>query len=239
MKMKIIIDNLEFGFDEGVRLAKMKYRTCPEHFADKIGDIWDDIQPLKFSDIAKWDNLEKRRIGMLYLGIERMIQEVQPELVSKKVLDKNTTWINSKGEIESIKFKDTYELYKVDGKKLNENVNRFREPDDVYFVKCYCTSTQREYLIWVNWREVYRTKYVSDGEWFDIREAQPQKLDAIDAIAWTITTDVPKNCIEKIIRQGDCILIKPKPSDLDWKLRLTTPRHLTAKEYKELLVAES
>jgi hypothetical protein len=46
---------------------------------------------------------------------------------------------------------------------------------------------------------------------------------------------VPQGKIAKIIRQGDCILIKPKGKYEP----LSTPRHLTEKEYKTLLVAES
>jgi hypothetical protein len=43
--------------------------------------------------------------------------------------------------------------------------------------------------------------------------------------------------IEKIIRQGDCILIKPKNIEL---VTDNSPvRHLTEEEYKYLLVAES
>lgn len=61
-------------------------------------------------------------------------------------------------------------------------------------------------------------------------------VTAIQAIAWSITTNVAKGNIEKIIRQGDCILLKP--IDMDIAL-LPTPRHLTADEYEKLLVAES
>ena len=59
-------------------------------------------------------------------------------------------------------------------------------------------------------------------------------LNAIQAIAWTIQTNIPEGGIEKIVRQGDCILIKPNTTE-----RFRGERHLTEKEYKELLVAES
>ena len=84
------------------------------------------------------------------------------------------------------------------------------------------------FLIWVDLRSVWQTNG-SKGS-FD-----ESKKSAIQCIAWTIQTDIPVGSIEKIIRQGDCILIKPngkyKP--------LSTARHLTEKEYKELIVAES
>jgi acyl-CoA synthetase (AMP-forming)/AMP-acid ligase II len=99
-----------------------------------------------------------------------------------------------------------------------------------HFVKCKDTSTNREYLIWVNANEVWRTNKTDNDYSFEIK-----KVNATQAIAWTIQTNVPQGKIAKIIRQGDCILIKPKGKYEP----LSTPRHLTEKEYKTLLVAES
>jgi hypothetical protein len=96
-------------------------------------------------------------------------------------------------------------------------------------VKLKDTSTDRNYFIWVEPQSVYNTN--NENRWgYDIK-----KINAIQCIAWTIQTNVPQGSIEKIIRQGDCILIKPngKYEPLD------SARHLTEKEYKELLVAES
>ena len=93
-------------------------------------------------------------------------------------------------------------------------------------------STDREYLIWVDLQSVYRTN--NEDRW-SFNENK-HKINAIQCIAWTIQTDIAEGNIEKIIRQGDCILIKPK--DITTKGKVHT-RHLTEKEYKELLVAES
>jgi sulfate adenylyltransferase subunit 1 (EFTu-like GTPase family) len=61
------------------------------------------------------------------------------------------------------------------------------------------------------------------------------QLNAIEAIAWTIQTNIGEDNIEKIVRQGDCIMIKPKNT----KDAAGVVRHLTEKEYTTLLVAES
>lgn len=61
------------------------------------------------------------------------------------------------------------------------------------------------------------------------------KIFQIQCVAWTITTNVPENHIEEIYRQGDCILIKPK-GKFEF---MQGSRHLTEKEYKNLMVAES
>jgi hypothetical protein len=60
------------------------------------------------------------------------------------------------------------------------------------------------------------------------------KVDAIDAIAWTIQTNLKEGDIEKIIRQGDCILLKKKKGT-----ETNVVRHLTSDEYRSLLVLES
>jgi hypothetical protein len=226
--MKIIIENLPFPYDLGCKLLKLKHTECP---FDEISDIWDDIIPLTFKDIAKFENLEQRRVGIVCLGLERLVSEVNPILVNKKTLKKQTTWIDEKGELVTKKFNDTYELYKVEGKYFSEGVkNSWQRVEDVYFVKCKDTSTDRDYMIWVDVKSVYVNNNKEDRWSFDIK-----KVNAIQCIAWTIQTNIQEGGIEKIIRQGDCVLIKPKKG----YQTLNSARHLTEVEYKELLVAES
>jgi hypothetical protein len=62
-----------------------------------------------------------------------------------------------------------------------------------------------------------------------------KSVDAIDCIAWTIQTNIAQGGIEKIVRQGDCIMIKPKAK----YETLGRERHLSKQEYLKLLVAES
>ena len=229
--MKIVISNLEFTYDTGVRLLKLKYENCP---FKELEDVWEDIIPLSFKEIAEFKNLEHRRIGILCLGIDRLVKEVKPKLLDKKTIKKQTTWVDKKGNLQTKKFSDTYELYKVDGKQFSNGVQeRWQSMADAYYVKCKDTSTDREYLIWVDLQSVYRTnreKYEGYG-WGGFDE---KKVNAIQAIAWTIQTDVPEGNIEKIVRQGDCVLIK-----VEGKKSTGSVRHLTEREYRNLLVAES
>lgn len=221
--MKIIVSNVEFPFDTGCRILKMKHRECP---MQEIEDFWDDIKPMSFKEIAKLSNLEQRRIGILHLGIDKIVSEVKPKLLSEKTLKKTTTWIDEKGKLVQHKFSDTYKLFEVDGKYFNEGLGS--RMDNCYYISCKDTSTDREYLIWVDLRSVWQTNGGKGN--FDV-----SKISAIQCIAWTIQTDVPVGSIDKIIRQGDCILIKPKGKYKG----LGTARHLTEEEYKTLLVAES
>jgi hypothetical protein len=224
--MKIIIENQEFSYDTGCRLLKLKNDVCP---FSSLEDIWNDIQPLTFKEIAELPNLEQRRVAMVCLGLERLVKEINPTLLNKKTLKKTTTWVNDKGELVTKKFNDTYELYEVNGSYFSNGLsNSWQKMQNSHYVKFKDTSTDREYMIWVDLQDVYRTN--NESRW----DFKPEKVNAIQAIAWTIQTDISVDNIDKIVRQGDCIMIKPKKSK-----GKTNVRHLTEKEYKELLVAES
>lgn len=210
--MKIIIDNYKFDYQIGLRLLKLKYETSP---FEEINDIWDSIIPMTFVEITShFKNIEERRVAFNCLGIERLVSEIDPELVDSETITKTTTWINSEGVLEIVTYDDTYELYVVKGEKLTLGSNGY-QPNE-YYVKFKDTSTKRDYMVWVNANQI------------------PKKR-AIDAIAWTFLTMVPMGKIEKIIRQGDCILFKTKPN---FNMEIQE-RHLTADEYRNLLVLES
>lgn len=225
--MNIVISNTEFGYDTACRILKLKHKECP---FPELEDIWEDIEPLTFKEISKIQNLEQRRVAFLSYGLDKLVKEVKPELINKKTLKKTTTWVSQTGELVTKKFNDTYELYKVAGSYFGKSEFSWQKTEDCYYVKCKDTSTDREYLIWVDLKDVYRTN--NESRW----DFEPEKVNAIQAIAWTIQTNIGEDNIDKIVRQGDCILIKPK--NINNKGFVNT-RHLTEKEYKELLVAES
>jgi hypothetical protein len=229
--MEIVINNVPTEYNLACRMLKTKGGDCP---FDELQDFWEEIIPLKFNEIAQIPNLEQRRIALLFLGLERMIAEVKPTLVSTKTIKKQTTWVMESGELVEHKFNDTYELYKVKGEYFNQGVDNWRKMNDAYYVRCKDTSTDREYLIWIDLNSVWNIKCENDKE-LNRWEFDAKKIDAIDCIAWTIQTNIAQGGIEKIVRQGDCIMIKPKAK----YETLGRERHLCKKEYLELLVAES
>ena len=198
---------------------------------EQLSDFWEEIQPLTFKEIAQLSNLEQRRIAILHLGLEKIVADVNPKLLSKKTIKKTTTWVDTNGELVEHTFNDTYELYEVSGSYFSEGLSDFRKMENAYYVRCKDTSTDREYLIWVDVKSVFSTN--NENDWF--RTEKLKQVNAIQCIAWTIQTNVPKGNIEKIIRQGDCIMIKPKGKYKP----LNSVRHLTENEYRELIVAES
>jgi nicotinamide mononucleotide adenylyltransferase len=229
--MKIVINNVIFDYNIGCRLLKAKHKDQP---FKGLEDFWEDIVPITFKEIAtEIKNLEQRRVAIGCLGINEVVNEVKAVLVGSETLDKQTSWVTPEGDVIQHSFKDTYELYKVDGSNWKNGVenNWNTSSDDVYYVRCKDTSTDREYLIWVDAMGIARTN--NTERWFS--SEMIKNIKPIQAIAWTFQTNVPAGAIDKIVRQGDCIMIKRKAG----ASLLDTPRHLTEIEYRELLVAES
>jgi hypothetical protein len=230
--MEIIIENRSFAYDIGCRLIKTKYAECP---FNELSDIWDDIVPISFKEITKiFANIEERRVAINCLGLNNLVKQIKPELLNRQTIEKTTAWVNDDGTLETREFVDTYELYQVEAKKLGvESKNSWQKGSNYFhYIKCKDTSTDREYLLWVDAPSVYRT---NSGEgWTSSEMNYGLEINAIQAIAWTIQTNIQEGSIEKIVRQGDCILIKEKNN-----VKHGSERHLTEKEYRELLVAES
>jgi hypothetical protein len=227
--MKIVIGNVEFDYNIGCKLLKAKYKDVP--FAG-LEDIWEDIAPISFKEIAtEIKNVEQRRIAIGCIGLEAIVKEVNSKLIKTETLKKETTWVTPDGEVVKHKFKDTYELWKVEGKDWGAGMDNTWGARDVYYVRCKDTSTDREYLLWIDAESVARTN--NKKGWYSSSEAE--HITPIQAIAWTFQTRVPVGDIDRIVRQGDCIMVKRKSTGT-----LTgNPRHLTEDEYRELLVAES
>lgn len=231
--MKIIIQNESFDYDFGCRLLKAKYGDTP---FNGLEDIWADIVPPTFQEVLQnTPNVETRRVAINCLGIDKIAEQLNSRLVSEETIEKTTMWVNEKGELAEHKFSDTYSLYAVNGEDLFKDAKTLwgrATHDNAYYISCKDTSTDRRYLLWVDLRSVNQVKF--NDRWFKEREQLEEGIDAIDCIAWTITTNVPEGSISHIIRQGDCILVKPKKNAL-----LGHFRHLTAEEYRNLLLAES
>lgn len=232
-RAKFLVDQYEFGYDLGLKVVKAKFKevdrfiagvSISKGLAAEVRKIWDDIPEVTVREALSIENIEARRICFRYIGVDKIFGELGPELVDEQTIEKGTR-VTAEGELE--KFKDTYQLYRVEGKKLSEGVkDTWRAPQDFFILRCKCTSSDREYLIYIQnfW----------SGRMRDVGTVG-QKPDAIEAVAWTITTDVAKEDIDYIIRQGDCILVKTKK---DKYTRVNT-RHLDKAEYLEKVRMES
>ena len=109
---KIVIENYKFDFDLGCRLLKLKHTDCP---FPQLEDFWDDIKPLTFKEIAQLENLEMRRIGIVCLGLERLVAEVNPNRLSRQTITKKTNWVNEDGSlIESVCLRTIFDILNHD-----------------------------------------------------------------------------------------------------------------------------
>lgn len=207
--MKVIIENQTFDYDVGCRVLKLKYSTPFEG----LEDVWDTIIPLSFEEICNLPNIENRRVAINCFGLQRIHDTVQPKMVDETTITKNVEWVLD-GSIVKHSFNDVYRLFKVDNKHLNNSLS------EQMYVQFKDTSTKREYLIWVNEQSVKQTN-------------KCDVINAIQAIAWTFTTNIEEGNVKAIIRQGDCLIIYPNED------KTGEVRHLTELEYLKFLINES
>lgn len=242
---KYVVNNQD-GFDltTALRLWKTKYQDDIRDFFkdvithDQLQDFgyfveecWNRIEPVTVEEALKVANLEERRTYFDAIGIEKLFKSLDPKLLDKQVIDKKRTrWDDDNKEYEYV-FEDVYELYEIDGKKLYDKDRWGNDPQPIYAVRCWCTTTNREYWLYVP-REA-----ALGGTWWHTSKNGGDP-DAIRAIAWTVRIDVPEENVEKIYRQGDIIVAKIKgPAKL--KESTFTPYHLSKEQYLSLMYSET
>lgn len=236
-----------FTLTEALRLWKSKYpefvdfkkdvikHDSHEDFGIFVHSVWDTIIPVTVDEAFKETNLERRRVFFDCIGIRRIFSELNPEILDRQVITKKRTKWDEDNNQEEYIFEDVYELYKIPVQKINpDNIDadvsvswttrRLFKDDDIYAVRCWCTTTNREYWIYV-------PKIACDPSFVNHR-GNSFKPDAISAIAWTIRINIDKP--ERIYRQGDIIVVK-----VGEESKRTWPRHLTKEQYLDLMYSET
>jgi hypothetical protein len=189
-----------------------------DEFGQFVEGLWDTVEPLSTSTAFQEKNLERRRVFFRCIGVKAIFKNLKPELMDRQVLKlQNNRWDEENQHyVDAIE--DVYELYKIDGKEIlppegGLNNSWRREQSTVFAVRCWCTTTNREYWIYVP-RNI------------------AEKNDALEAIAWTVQLNIthPK----RIFRQGDILIAERSDESADVPLY-----HLDKKTYTELLVSET
>jgi hypothetical protein len=224
-----------FNLSQAMRLWKAKFETIKhfkrdvithpslEELGNFVEEFWDGIIPISVQEALQEKNTEQRRVMFDCIGVVKLFQQLDPELLDRQVIPKTRTRWNQNNDCWTHQFEDVYELYKIEGNKLFEPINQWQTPNPVFAVRCWCTSTQREYWIYV-------PQEVATGvqRWPD----KGYRPDAIRAIAWTIRIDISKP--KRIFRQGDIIVAEESADSKE-----VTPYHLTKEQYLELIFSET
>ena len=245
MKMKInyskqnyIVDGLkDFKLSKALSLWKAKYPEFAdfkkdviihenlEDFGKFVEECWDSIKAVTVKDALAIPNTEIRRVYFNCIGVQKLFKELDPILRDRQVIKKKRTKWDDNNDPQEYTFEDVYELYEIEGKKLFDKNRWNQEPNPVFAVRCWCTTTNREYWLYVNDQAA-----LGDTRWPLDKD---KKYDAIQAIAWTIRLDVENP--ERIYRQGDIIVAKIGENTKEnlW------PRHLSKKDYLKLMYSET
>lgn len=211
-------------------LKQFKAAVCNhpnlEEFYNFVAEIWDSIKPVTVKEALAVKNTEDRRTYFDCLGPQKLFKEMNAELLDKQVVKKKRARWDDKNVQYEYEFEDVYELYRIPGDQMFERpAESWRRNEDVFTVRCWCTTTNREYWLFVPENAACESMWRS-GEckitW-----------DAIKAIAWTIRLSITHP--EKIYRQGDIIVAKASEESSETRFA----RHLTKEDYLELMYSET
>lgn len=150
---------LELPFDnEDSKIAKELFAETKK----SLQELWDKLEPFTIKEVFQTyqSNSEKLMVLLSLFDPEDVIKDLDAVLIDKQTVTKTQVIDKVKGltnipkeQISSVKlsditheeftYDDTYELYKVKAKTINA-------PDDVFYVKCKDTFSDRVYYLPVN-----------------------------------------------------------------------------------------
>jgi hypothetical protein len=242
-KQEYIVSNRTgFTLSEALSLWKAKYADFKDlkkdmitheslqDFGNFIEEMWDSIKPATVQEALAKENAEERRVYFDCIGVQELFKQLEPTLRDRQVIKKKRTKWNDKNDPYQYEFEDVYELYEIDGRKMFETDRWGRTPNPVFAVRCWCTTTNREYWLYVDSQAATGERWFTPGD--------EVTYDAIRAIAWTIRVDVAEEQIERLYRQGDIIVVKLNDVP-QVPLPIGFFRHLSKETYLEKMYSET
>jgi len=215
------------SLDEALRLWKTSYSTFKEflknviiyesleEFGDYVSTVWSDVEPITASEAFEQDNVEKRRLYFDVIGVDEVFKQADPELIDmKEVVLNNQRW-EKDGTPYLQTGVDKYTLYKINGTELfGSTISEWqRNNSSVYAVKCSCTTTGRNY-------------------WLYVPTEIGLKESALEAIAWTCRIGITNP--KAIYRQGDIFIVEANADS-----EVCTPYHLDYATYSSLIKSQT
>lgn len=243
-KQKYIVNSRD-GYDltTALKLWKTKYENdyrdfkkavitheSLNDFEEFVSSMWPLIETVTVQDALIQDNTEDRRVYFDAIGIEKLFKSLDPKLLDKQTIKKSRTRWDDEFNEYTHEFEDVYELYEIEASKMFNKDRWGNEPrDHIYAVRCWCTTTNREYWLYV-------PRWAALGEqWWNPQDNKP---DAVRAIAWTVRLDVPIGHVDRIYRQGDIIVAKIK-TEISSDTESALPYHLSKQDYLQLMYSET
>lgn len=213
--------------DDALKLWKTSYKSFDEflknviiyeslsEFGDYVASVWSKIIPVTIDEAFSQKNTEHRRLYFDAIGIDKIFASLEPELINEVTLALNNERWDKDGKKYLQTGIDKYSLYKIDGRRLFDDVANSWQIDrsSVYAVKCACTTTGREY-------------------WLYVSPAIGEKNSALEAIAWTCRVGITNP--KAIYRQGDIFVVKANDDSEE-----CTPYHLDAETYLKLVISQT
>jgi len=247
-KQTYIVNGRE-GFDlsTALKLWKTKYENdyrdfqkavitheSLNDFEEFVSSMWPLIETVTIQDALIQENTEDRRVYFDAIGIEKLFKSLDPKLLDKQTIKKSRTRWDDEFNEYTHEFEDVYELYEIAASKMFTADRWGNEPrNHIYAVRCWCTTTNREY-----WLYVPRWAALGESWWSSSEGATKASADAIRAIAWTVRLDVPIGHVERIYRQGDIIVAKIK-TEITEDTMSALPYHLSKEDYLQLMYSET
>jgi hypothetical protein len=183
--------------------------AAKQTFLDELIEIYNDIKPFSYEEAFNIEDIIFRAKVFSTVNITEMIKNLGSKRIETAGMNVSRKQFDNNGNFLGMKQYDViYETHIIYGDKLKLN-------NDIYAVKCWCTSTENEHWIWID---------------------QMYKDDPLAAIASTFR--IAENLIpyiKELKRQGD-ILIVELTEEIEPKGNVVP---LTSEQYFSLLTAES
>lgn len=175
------VKNQKVDFDETVELSLF---NCDEAM-DALLEAYDDTTPYTYEEAFKIENDEFRAKVFGSIDIVEMIEALGHERIATEGKHLRHKQFSPEGEFQGyVEYDVIYETHKVNGEKLNIE----GDDTDVYALRCWCTTTDKEHWLWIE------------------DEYKDNPLEAVAQTFRVHSSLIPH--ITEIKRQGDILLVE-------------------------------
>lgn len=212
-------DTTIYSFDEWVRLVKTRFSNIEEakreypsyaQYAPEVFQLmeehWEGLKPVTWDEGFAQPTDLRRRQYFFFIGPVKLFHGIE----KKQKIDEFFFEDGFKNNPTRSKKGHQYELWKVDATSM-----KIEGANEVYLIRCWCPSTENEYIIFVDQRED-----------FCIR-----KPNVKEAVAWTCRSPYQPDDVETIHRQGEVYTFVLKEGKTHAISQLKVPIHLKASQY--------